>query len=258
MTRLARLLAAALLAVTAINAPARAQQGQPVLFFAAASLQTALNAIATKWQAETGKSVTFSYAASSALGRQMEAGAPADLFASADLEWMDWAEQKKLIKTDSRKTLLGNALVLIAPKDSTASLSIAPGFKLAEAIGDSRLATGNPGSVPVGKYAKTALTNLGVWDKVEPKIAGADSVRAALALVARGEAAFGIVYATDAKVVPRVKVIATFPENTHPPVVYPFALTASSTHPDAPAFLAYLTSPTAKAIFEGEGFTVMK
>lgn len=241
-----------------MTARAQGAASKPVLFFAAASLQTALNGIAAKWKAETGKEVTFSYAASSALGRQIEAGAPADLFASADLEWMDWAQQRNLIKTDTRKTLLGNALVLIAASDAKSELAIGPKFPLAAALGDSRLATGNIASVPVGKYAKIALTNLGIWDEIEPKIAGADSVRAALALVARGEAKYGIVYATDAKVEPRVKVVGIFPENSHPPVVYPFALTANSTNPDAGAFLAYLTSPQARAIFEGEGFTILK
>lgn len=237
--------------------PAAAQEARPVLVFAAASLQTALNAIAAEWQKETGKRVTFSYAASSALARQMEQGAPADMFASADLEWMNWVGERNLIRPATRETLLANRLVLIAPTDLATSLKIAPGFALAAAIGDSRLATGDPRAVPVGRYAQAALTHLGVWDQVRPLIAGADNVRAALALVARGEARYGIVYATDAKTEPRVKVVDTFPADSHPPVLYPFALTAASTNPDAAAFLAYLRSPAAIRIFEAEGFSMV-
>lgn len=239
-------------------ASAQTPNRKPVVVFAAASLQTALNAIAAAWEKETGKKVTFSYAASSALARQLEQGAPADLFASADLDWMDWAEQRKLIKPDTRKSLLGNTLVLIAAKDAAIDLKIANGFPLAAAIGDSRLATGNIQSVPVGKYAKAALTALGIWDQVGPKIAGTDNVRAALALVARGEAKLGIVYRTDANAEPRVKVVDTFPAGTHPAIVYPFALTAAATNPDAAAFLAYLSSPGAVRLLEAEGFNVLK
>ena len=247
---------AAALAFAAIR-PAAAQEARPVLVFAAASLQTALNAIAAEWQKETGKRVTFSYAASSALARQMEQGAPADMFASADLEWMNWVAERNLIRPATRETLLANRLVLIAPVELATGLKIAPGFALAAAIGESRLATGDPRAVPVGRYAQAALTHLGVWDQVRPLIAGADNVRAALALVARGEARYGIVYATDARTEPRVKVVDTFPADSHPPVLYPFALTAGSTHPDAAAFLAYLRSRAAVRIFEAEGFSMV-
>lgn len=238
--------------------PAQAQEVRPILFFAAASLQPALNAIAASWKAETGKTVTFSYAASSALAKQLDAGAPADLFASADLQWMDWAQGKSLLRSESRKTLLGNTLVLIAPRDAAIDLKVTSGFALAAAIGDGRLATGNPQSVPVGKYAMQALTALGVWQDVGPKIAGTDNVRAALSLVARSEAKLGIVYATDAHGEPKVRVVDTFPANTHAPVVYPFAITATSTNPDAQAFLAYLSSPVAIRIFTAEGFIILK
>ncbi|QCI66373.1 molybdate ABC transporter substrate-binding protein [Phreatobacter stygius] len=250
----------ALLAVFALSGarPASAQETRPVLVFAAASLQTALNGIAAEWQKETGKRATFSYAASSALARQMEQGAPADLFASADLEWMDWVQQRNLIRPGSRQTLLANTLVLIAPASLATDLKIQPGFPLAAAIGDSRLATGDPRAVPVGRYAQAALTALGVWNEVQPRIAGADNVRAALALVARGEARFGIVYATDARTEARVKVVDTFPAGSHPPVLYPFALTASSAHPDAGAFMTYLRSPAAIRIFEAEGFSIVR
>jgi molybdate transport system substrate-binding protein len=237
--------------------PASAEDSKPVLVFAAASLTTAFNAIGAEWEKATGKKVAFSYAASSALARQMESGAPADVFVSADLRWMDWSAEKTLINTATRETLLGNALVLIAPLDAATDLKIAKGFPLAAALGDSRLATGAIPAVPVGNYAKQALTNLGVWAEIEPKIAGAESVRAALALVARGEAKFGIVYATDAKAEPKVKVVDTFPADSHDPVVYPIALTASSTNPDAAEFLAYLRSPTAEKILTGQGFTIL-
>lgn len=240
------------------QAPAAATAKPDVLFFAAASLQSALNAIAAEWKKDTGKTVAFSYAASSALARQMEQGAPADLFASADLDWMDYAQAKGLIREESRQTLLGNALVLIAAKDDNVSLRIAPGFDLAGALGEGRLATGNPTSVPVGKYAQCSLTKLGVWERVQAKIAGTDNVRAALALVARGEARFGIVYASDAKAEPKVRVVDTFPAGTHAPIAYPFALTKTAQGPNAAAFLAYLRSATARRIFEGEGFTVLQ
>jgi molybdate transport system substrate-binding protein len=232
---------------------------RPVVVFAAASLQTSLNAVAAEWGKETGKRVTFSFAASSALARQMEQGAPADLFVAADLDWMDWAEQRRLIRPDSRRTLLGNTLVLIEPKEQPpTALPITPGFPLAAAIGQSRIATGNPQSVPVGRYAQAALTALGVWADVAPRVAGTDNVRSALALVARGEARFGIVYATDAPSEPRVRVVGTFPPESHPPIVYPFAITANSTHPDAAAFLAFVASPAAARVFEAEGFAVLR
>ncbi|TAK49075.1 MAG: molybdate ABC transporter substrate-binding protein [Xanthobacteraceae bacterium] len=239
--------------------PVRAAgEPRPILFFAAASLQTALNAVAAEWQRETGKKVVFSYAASSVLARQMESGAPADLFASADLRWADWSQERKLIRPETRRNLLENRLVLIAAANSGDQIRIAPGFALAGAIGDSRLATGDPASVPAGTYAREALTKLGVWDQVSPRIASTENVRAALALVARGEARFGIVYATDAKAEPRVRVVDTFPAGSHAPIVYPFAVTTASTNPDAQVFLNYLASPTAVRIFEAEGFTLQR
>jgi len=231
---------------------------RPIVFFAAASLQSALNAIAAEWTRETGKRVTFSYAASSALARQIEQGAPADLFASADLDWADWLQQRNHLKADTRRTLLGNTLVLIEPADRPATtLAIGPGFPLAQAIGEGRLATGNPQSVPAGKYAQQALTSLGVWEAVGPRIAGADNVRAALTLVARGEARFGIVYETDARTEPRVRIVGAFPADSHPPILFPFAVSTNSVHPEAAAFLAYLSGPTGARIFQAEGFKVL-
>lgn len=239
------------------RSPEVATAARTVTVFAAASLKTALDAIGARWTMATGKKVTFSYAASGALARQIENGAPADMFASADLKWMDYAADKKLIKPESRVTLLGNKLVLVEPKGARVDLKIEPGFKLAEALADSRLAIGVPGAAPAGTYAREALTRLGVWDKVEGKTAGAENVRAALAFVARGEARLGIVYATDAASDPGVSVVATFPADSHAPIVYPFALTHSSNNPLASAFLTFLTSPQARAVFEKEGFTVL-
>lgn len=237
-------------------APATASS-DTVVVFAAASLKSALDAAGKMWTAGSGKKVTLSYAASGALAKQIENGAPADVFMSADLKWMDYAAEKKLIVAESRSALLGNTLVLIAPMDQLSDLKIATGFKLAEAIGDGKLATGDPKSVPVGTYAQAALTTLGVWDAVSPKIAGAENVRAALSFVARGEAKFGIVYRTDAKSEPKVRVVDTFPSNSHPPIVYPVALTAASKNNGAVEFLAFLKSPAASKVFETEGFTVL-
>jgi molybdate transport system substrate-binding protein len=240
-------------------APAVAEQSSDtVVVFAAASLKTALDAIGKEWTAETGHKVAFSYAASSAIAKQVEQGAPADLFASADLKWMDYLSEKKLIVAESRKSLLGNTLVLVAPSDSTSDLKIAKGFALAAAIGDGRLAMGDPKSVPAGMYGQVALTSLGVWEAVSPKVAGAENVRAALAFVARKEAPFGIVYGSDAKSEPAVRIVDVFPEDSHPPIVYPFALTAASKNPSAKDFFAYLGSAKAKQAFAGQGFTVLK
>lgn len=242
----------------ALASGTRAQTAKPdLLTFAAASLQTAFKAIAEAWHNETGKTAAFSFAASSALAKQLEQGAPADIFASADLEWMDFAQKNNLILLATRQSLLGNRLVLIAAQGDQSTIKIEPGFDLAGALGEARLATGNPASVPVGRYAQAALTNLGVWDSVRPKLAGTDNVRTALVLVARGEAKLGIVYATDAKSEPKVRIVDTFPVNTHPPIIYPVAQVKTSHNPLAAAFLAYLRAPAATRIFEAEGFSVL-
>ncbi|OLD92829.1 MAG: molybdate ABC transporter substrate-binding protein [Alphaproteobacteria bacterium 13_1_20CM_4_65_11] len=193
----------------------------------------------------------------STLAKQIENGAPADLFISADPEWMDYLEQRKQIRPGSRSNLLGNSLVLVSPAGSTVPLTIAPGFPLAAALGDGRLAMADPAAVPAGMYGKAALEKLGVWPSVANRIAAAENVRAALLLVGRGEAPLGIVYGTDAAIEPRVRVIATFPPDTHPPIVYPIALTASSENPNAPALLAYLHGAAARAQFQKAGFTVL-
>ena len=235
------LLAATVLTLGAGTAPAAAQN-RDILVFAAASLKNALDEAAAQWQRESGKKVVISYAASNTLIKQIEQGAPADMFISADLDWMDYGQQKGLIKPDTRSNLLGNRLVLVAPKDSNISANIQPGFDLAALLKGGRLAMGNVDAVPAGKYGKASLEKLGAWDGVKDKIAQAESVRAALLLVARGEAPLGIVYQTDAAADPTVKIVGTFPENTHPPIIYPIALTKNSTNPDALAFLNFIRS----------------
>jgi molybdate transport system substrate-binding protein len=250
------LAAAALLASVFAQAPARAQGGD-VLVFAAASLKNALDAVNAQWTKETGKKASISYAASPALAKQIEQGAPAQMFISADLDWMDYVAKKNLVKPDTRSNLLGNRIVLVAPKDKAQPIQIKPGFDLAKVLGEGRLAMANVESVPAGKYGKAALEKLGAWASVSRKVAQAENVRAALLLVSRGEAPAGIVYQTDAAADPNVKIIGTFPENTHAPIIYPIALTANADHPDAAAFLAYVKSGKAKPLFEAQGFTVL-
>jgi len=258
-TPIRRSLSAAMLPLVAIllavTAPCRADENpQPELtVFAAASLTDVLKEIGDVYQAKTGVRVRFSFAASSALARQIESGAPADVFISADLEWMDYLEQRSLIDAKSRRNVAGNRLVLIAPQDSSLELKIGPGFALLAALGDGRLATGDPASVPAGKYARTALTALGVWQQVESRLVPAENVRAALAYVSRGEVPLGIVYRTDAMVDPRVKVIDTFPEDTHPAIVYPAAATPNA-QPAAASFLASLGDEAGRKLFDKYGF----
>lgn len=231
---------------------------EKVTVFAAASLKNALDAANAAWQAETGNETTVSYAASSALAKQIEAAAPADLFISADLAWMDYVAEKKLIKDETRSNLLGNRIVLVAPKDAAKAVDIKEGFDLAGLVGDGKLAMGAVDSVPAGKYGKAALEKLGVWPSVENKVAGAESVRAALALVSRGEAPYGIVYETDAAADPGVAIVGTFPEDSHPPIIYPVAILAESRSPAAAAYLDFLKSEKAAPFFTGQGFTVLK
>lgn len=243
------------LALVAVGRSTLAQSGN-VTVFAAASLKNALDAIAGDWRKETGKRVTISYAASPTLAKQIESGAPADLFISADLDWMDYLQQRNLIDPKSRRDLLGNKLVLIATKDSAVQATIAPGLPLARLLGGGRLAMADPGSVPAGKYGKAALTRLGVWQDVVGRVAAAENVRAALLLVARGEAPLGIVYQTDAAAEPGVKIVGTFPPDTHPAITYPMALTLSA-RAGAAEFAAHLRSAAAAAQFEAQGFTVL-
>jgi molybdate transport system substrate-binding protein len=229
-------------------------QGKSLTVFAAASMKNALDDVDAAYTARTGVRIVASYAASSALAKQIEQGAPADIFMSADSDWMNYAASKKAIDAATRVNLLGNRIVLIAPKDSSVDLVIiGKGFDLAKLAGDGRIATGDISSVPVGKYAKAALEKLGAWPAAEPKFAMAESVRGALTLVTRGEAALGIVYATDARVEPGVKIVGTFPEDSHPSIIYPVAATTTA-KPEAASYLDFLRSPAAKAIFEKYGF----
>jgi molybdate transport system substrate-binding protein len=244
-----------LIALGSLARPAAAQ-GSDIIVFAAASLKNALDAVNAEWQKETGKKAAISYAASSALAKQIEQGAPAQIFISADLDWMNYLAKKDLINPGTRSNLLGNRIVLIAPKDKAKAVDIKPGFDLAKILGDGRLAIANVDTVPAGKYGKAALEKLGAWSSVSNKIAQSENVRAALLLVSRGEAPAGVVYQTDAAADPGVAVIGRFPENTHPPIIYPIALTAGGNNPDAATFLAYVKSAKAKPLFEAQGFTV--
>jgi len=250
------LTAAGLVVWGAPQNPARAQDGH-VVVFAAASLKNALDAINEQWHQETGKKAVISYAASSALAKQIEQDAPAQMFISADLDWMDYLAQRNLIKPETRLNLLGNRIVLIAPKEKAQPIDIRPGFDLVKLLGNGRLSMANVDAVPAGKYGKAALEKLGIWSSVSDKIAQAENVRAALLLVSRGEAPVGIVYQTDAAADANVKIIGTFPEEAHPPIIYPLALTANATNPGAEALLAYLKSAKAKPLFEAQGFNVL-
>jgi molybdate transport system substrate-binding protein len=255
---LARLAATALVALVVglPLRPASAQDSGPVVF-AAASLKNAFDEINAAWKSETGKSATISYAASSALAKQIESGAPADLFASADLAWMDELAKKNLIQPATRTELLGNEIVLVAPAASAKPATIEPGFPLKTMLGDGKLAMANVDSVPAGKYGKAALEKLGVWSSVAGDVAQAENVRAALLLVSRAEAPLGIVYKTDAAADPQVAIVGTFPADSHEPIVYPVALTKDAKSQDAAAFLDYLKTDKAKALFEKQGFTVL-
>lgn len=248
-------LAGLFLTLTALLAAApAAAQDKALTVFAAASMKNALDEIDAAYTAKTGIKITVSYAASSALAKQIEQGAPADVFISADTDWMDYAIGKKAVNEASRVNLLGNSIVLIAPKDSKiGNVNIGVGFDLAGLAGDGRIATGDVKAVPVGKYAKAALEKLGAWREVESKFAMAESVRAALTLVARGEATLGIVYSTDARVEPGVRIVGTFPPDSHPAIVYPVASTTTA-KPEASGYLAFLRSTAAKSILEKYGF----
>jgi molybdate transport system substrate-binding protein len=236
--------------------PAAVAQGRAdVTVYAAASLRDALDEQVKRFEAQSGSKVVVSYAASPALARQIEKGAPADLFISADLGWMDYLAGRKLIRTESRVNLVSNRLALIAPVDSKTALSIGPKFPLATMLGNDKLAMADPDNVPAGKYGRAALEALGVWREVAPKVARAENVRAALALVARGEAPFGIVYRTDAAAERKVRVVGDFASTLHPPIVYPAAIVAGSTARDAEPLLRFLRSVEARRVWQHHGFT---
>jgi molybdate transport system substrate-binding protein len=249
---------AAVLGLALTVLPVAPVRSADLTVFAASSLKEALDEQATRFERDTGSHVTVAYAASNALARQIEAGAPADVFLSADVDWIDYLEARQLLRRGTRVDLLRNRLVLVAPGSASTVLIIAPDFPLAGALGSSRLAMANPDSVPAGRYGRDALRSLRVWSAVEPHIARAENVRAALLLVARGEAPFGIAYATDALAEPRVRIVDTFPENTHPPIVYPVAIVASSRSPYAQRFVDYLAAPAGRSVWMRHGFTTVK
>ena len=233
---------------------ARAQQ---LTVFAAASLTDAFKDVSAEWTKAGHQPLRMSFGASSTLARQIEQGAPANVFASADKKWMDYLADKQLIVADTRKDLLGNDLVLVVPANKPQHVAIGPGFDLLAMLGPSgRVATGDPAHVPVGIYAEQALKKLGLWNAVAPRLARADDVRSALLLVERGEAPVGIVYATDAAASKAVMVAGTFPASSHDPVAYPFAVVKSGDTPEARALMTFLSGPEARAIFVQRGFKV--
>jgi molybdate transport system substrate-binding protein len=233
-----------------------AAEPNSVVIFAAASTTNAITEIGNLFEARKMGKVTHSFASSSTLAKQIENGAPANLFISADKKWMDYLEERKLIIPSTRFDLLGNRLMLIAPSDSRATIEIRPNFDLAGLLGDGYLAMGDPSHVPAGIYGKEALVKLGVWDQVKDEVARAKDVRAALALVERGEAVLGVVYATDAAITKKVRVVAEFPRGSHPPIVYPAAIVAGNETPVAKRFLDFLKTPPARTVFEKYGFEV--
>jgi len=239
--------------VVTIVCASSAAGAQALTVFAAASLRNALDEATVKWKSAS-RTAVVAYGASSALARQIENGAPAQVFISADLDWMDYLEQRSLIRKDSRRNILANSLVLVGPSDRTGPVEIKPGFPIAALLGNGRLAMADPHGVPAGKYARAALEKLGVWSSVSGRIAPAENVRAALALVARGEAPLGIVYASDAIAETKVRVAATFDAGLHPPITYPAALVTTARHPLAAEFLAFLSGVPARAIFAKHGF----
>ncbi len=244
-----------------ILASGTSAQAKDVVVFAAASLKNALDDVATVWMKETGKKAVISYAASNVLAKQIEAGAPADIFFSADLDWMDYVASKSLIRPESRVSLLGSSLVIIAPQDQALQMSKQfldkPLSELASILGPGRIAMGHVDAVPAGKYGKAALEKLGAWEGVKSRVVQTENVRMALSLVSRGEAQLGIVYKTDAAADPTVKMVWTFPEKSHPPIVYPIALTAEANNPDAASFLDFMRSAQAKSLFEKHGFSLL-
>jgi molybdate transport system substrate-binding protein len=247
-----------LVLATGVAPPSTARaQANGLVIFAAASLKNALDEIAANWTKDGRMAPKISYGASSALAKQLEQGAPAALFLSADIDWMDYVEKKDLIRKDTRINLLGNKIVLIAPRDSRVAVNIKPGFDLAQALAGGKLAMANVDAVPAGKYGKAALEKLGAWNSVKGSIAQAENVRAALLLVARGEAPLGIVYSTDAAAEPAVKIVDAFPADSHPPIIYPAAVAKDARSADAKGFLDYLKSSKARPAFEKQGFTVL-
>ena len=251
-------IAACCLVIAPLAAHSQAAPPADLTVFAAASLTDVFKVLGGQWHEKTGQTVRFSFAASSTLARQIEQGAPADIFASADEVWMDYLQKAHQIVDATRISPIGNTLVLVAPANAAKPVQLTRETDLTKLLGaDGRLATGDPAHVPVGLYAQQALTWMGQWDAIAPRIARADSVRSALLLVERGEAPYGIVYGTDAAVAPSVAIVGTFPEESHPPVTYPFAVTQrAADNPQARALLAFLAGPDAAAAYKRSGFSI--
>ena len=254
---LGKLLALAVCAAAWTGASATESGSKPLTVLAAASLANVLGELGNEFTKSQGIPIRFSFAASSTLARQIESGAPADLFVSADPEWMDYLEKRGFIQKSTRRDLLGNRLALIAPVDSTVELKIERGFALMAALGGGRLATGDPDNVPVGRYARSALTSLGIWSEVADRLVHAEDVRTAIAFVARGEAPLGIVYETDARIEKKVRLVALFPEDSHPHIIYPMALMTDA-RPEAARLAEFLRSDASRAVFERFGFVVLR
>jgi molybdate transport system substrate-binding protein len=254
----AKLLAAWIVALVQVGAAHADTPRQPeILVFAAASLTNVLGDLSANWQKTSGVTVKLSFAASSVLARQIEAGGRADVFISADQEWMDYLQSRGLIEKPTRRNLVGNRLVLIAPADSSIKIKIAPGFPLVGALAGGRLATGDPDTVPVGRYARSALISLGVWDQIQEHLVRADNVRGAMTFVERGEVPLGIVYATDAMEDPKVRIVDTFPANTHAPVTYPAAV-VNGAHSEARIFVEFLGGAGARDAWTKYGFVELR
>ena len=236
---------------------ADASKKPELLVLAAASLTNVLDDLSADWQETSGVTVKLSFAASSVLARQIEAGGKADVFISADQEWMDYLQSRGLIEKPTRRDLAGNRLVLIAPADSKIELKIAPGFPLAGVLGGGRIATGDPDTVPVGRYARSALTSLGLWDEIRDRLVRADNVRSAMVFVARGEVPLGIVYTTDALVDQKVRIVDTFPANTHTPITYPAAV-VNGARGEARPFVEFLGGDVARGTWKKFGFVELK
>jgi molybdate transport system substrate-binding protein len=249
-----RPIARPILSLVVMFSPPSVALAKAPLVFAAASLQESLNVVADAWAAQHHDRPVISFAASSALAKQIDAGAPADIFISADEPWMDDVQKNGLVAPGTRVSFLANTLVLVAPAGSTGTIAIKPGFPLAMALGDGKLAMADPDSVPAGKYGKAALTALGVWSQVQGRVVRGDSVRAALAFVERGEAPYGIVYATDAFASKQVRIVGVFPSNSHAPITYPIARLSASSSKDAEGFRLFVTSKQGRAIFRRYGF----
>lgn len=252
------LVVAGIVSTLIVSASPHAQGSNAIVVYAAANLKNVIDEMMAAWRSRGGQPVVASYSHAPALAKQIEQGAPADIFVSADVDWMDYVDKLNLIDRKTRVDLVGNSLVLIAASDDPVRLELKPGVDLAGATGDGRIAVCTIASCPGGKYAKAALEGLGIWDAVRPKLVDQETIRVALAAVARGEAKFAIVYSTDAAIEPKVRVVDRFPEGSHPPVVFPAAIVAGSKHPGATAFFDFLRSPDGAAVFEKYGFVVPK